>query len=95
MGVLRVGVLGAGVVGVITATELQAEFPTASITIVADKFNKETTSEVAAGIFRPSPSFAGATPEITRLSIGTSVQIMETHEQMYVTCYYPFYFPNH
>jgi D-aspartate oxidase len=71
MGVLRVGVLGAGVVGVITATELQVEFPTASITIIADKFNKDTTSEVAAGIFRPSPSFTGPTPEITRLSINT------------------------
>lgn len=64
---LRVGVLGAGVVGVTTATELQVEFPTASITIIADKFNKDTTSEVAAGIFRPSPSFEGPTPEITRL----------------------------
>jgi len=63
--VLRVGVLGAGVVGVTTATELQAEFPTASITIIADKFNKDTTSEIAAGIFRPSPSFAGPTTEIT------------------------------
>jgi D-aspartate oxidase len=90
MGVLRVGVLGAGVVGVTTAIELQVEFPTASITIIADKFNKDTTSEVAAGIFRPSPSFAGPTPEITRLSISTSVQNMATHEEMYVTCYCPY-----
>jgi D-aspartate oxidase len=67
MGVLRVGVLGAGVVGVTTASELQTEFPTASITIIADKFNKDTTSEVAAGLFRPSLSFAGPSPEITRL----------------------------
>jgi hypothetical protein len=68
MGVLRVGVLGAGVVGVTPATELQAELPTASITIIADKFNKDTTSEIAAGIFRPSPNFTGPTTEITRLS---------------------------
>lgn len=80
------GVLGAGVVGVVTANELQAEFPTASITIIADKFNRDTTSEVAAGIFRPSPSFAGPTPEITRLSISTSVQIIVTHEETHVTC---------
>ncbi|KAJ9580270.1 hypothetical protein L9F63_004083 [Diploptera punctata] len=65
MGVLRVGVLGAGVVGVTTATELQSQFPTANITIIADKFNNETTSEVAAGIFRPNLSFTGPTPEIT------------------------------
>ncbi|XP_069701261.1 D-aspartate oxidase [Periplaneta americana] len=65
MGVLRVGVLGAGVVGVTTATELQTEFPTANITIIADKFNQDTTSEVAAGIFRPSTSFSGTSPEIT------------------------------
>lgn len=65
MGALRVGVLGAGVVGVTTATELQTQFPTASITIIADKFNTETTSDVAAGIFRPSQSFSGPTPEIT------------------------------
>jgi D-aspartate oxidase len=86
MGVLRVGVLGAGVVGVTTATELQVEFPTASITIIADKFNRDTTREVAAGIFRPSPSFAGPTPEITRLSISTSAQIIVTHEEKCVTC---------
>lgn len=58
--------LGAGVVGLSTALELQKSFPNASITIAADKFGIETTSDVAAGIFRPGPSFAGPTEDITR-----------------------------
>lgn len=58
-------VVGAGVVGLTTALELQKEFPTANITIFADRFGIETTTDVAAGIFRPSPSFSGPTPAIT------------------------------
>lgn len=59
-------VLGAGVVGLATALELQTNFPDAQVTIVADKFGVETTSDVAAGIFRPSTSFTGPTEQITR-----------------------------
>lgn len=59
-------VLGAGVVGLTTALELQKDFPDAQVTVVADKFGKDTTSDVAAGFFRPAPSFAGPSDEITR-----------------------------
>lgn len=59
-------VLGAGVVGLTTALELQETFRDAEFTIVADKFGVETTSDVAAGIFRPSTSFTGPTKQITR-----------------------------
>lgn len=62
---MHFGVIGAGVVGLTTALELQKEFPTAQITILADKFGVETTSDVAAGIFRPSPSFSGPSHETT------------------------------
>lgn len=59
-------VLGAGVVGLTTALELQETFRDAQITIVADKFGIDTTTDVAAGIFRPSNSFTGPTEQITR-----------------------------
>lgn len=62
---MHFGVIGAGVVGLTTALQLQIEFPTAQISILADKFDVETCSDVAAGIFRPSPSFSGPSYEIT------------------------------
>lgn len=54
----KIGVLGAGVIGLTTALEIQKELPNAEITLIADKFNKETTSDGAAGIFRPGTSFS-------------------------------------
>jgi D-aspartate oxidase len=50
---MRIAVVGSGVVGLTTALELQSEYRNAQITILADKFYKDTTSYVAAGIFRP------------------------------------------
>jgi len=66
MGVKKVGILGAGVVGLNTAIQLQKEFPTLDVTIIAEKFNQETTSDGAAGLFRPSPSFSGPNVDITK-----------------------------
>lgn len=66
MAVLKFGVLGAGVIGVTTALELQKKFPNANVAIIAEKFNRETTSDGAAGIFRPGTSFSAPTDEITR-----------------------------
>lgn len=50
---MRICVVGSGVVGLTTALEIQGEYRNARITIIADKFQRETTSYVAAGIFRP------------------------------------------
>ncbi|KAG5894772.1 hypothetical protein JTB14_005208 [Gonioctena quinquepunctata] len=63
---LKIGVLGAGVVGITTAVELQKVFRNAEISIVTDKLNENTTSWVAAGIFRPGNSFSGPTELLTR-----------------------------
>lgn len=51
---MSVCVVGAGIIGLSTAIRLQEIEPRASITIVAEKFSPETTSDVAAGIWRPS-----------------------------------------
>lgn len=59
-------VLGAGVVGFSTALELQDKYPNARVNLIADKFGRDTTSDVAAGIFRPGPSFSGPNETITR-----------------------------
>lgn len=50
---MKIAVIGSGVVGLTTALELQDEYRNATVTIIAHKFYKETTSFVAAGIFRP------------------------------------------
>lgn len=63
---MHFAVVGSGVVGLSTALELQKQFPNAHVTIVADKFGIETTSDVAAGIFRPGTNFSGPTDNITR-----------------------------
>ncbi|KAM7343269.1 D-amino acid oxidase 1 [Cochliomyia hominivorax] len=63
---MHFGVIGSGIIGLTTALELQQQFPNAKVTILADRFNEDTTSNVAAGIFRPSTSFMGPTKEITQ-----------------------------
>lgn len=63
---LNIAVLGAGVIGLTTAIELQKEIRNAKVTILAEKFTTETTSDGAAGLFRPGTSFSGPTTEITR-----------------------------
>uniref|UniRef100_A0AAG5D4W0 FAD dependent oxidoreductase domain-containing protein n=1 Tax=Anopheles atroparvus TaxID=41427 RepID=A0AAG5D4W0_ANOAO len=63
---MKVCVVGAGVVGLTTATELQRQLRNASVTVLADRFEQDTCSDVAAGLFRPSSSFSGPTEEITR-----------------------------
>ncbi|RXG61608.1 D-amino-acid oxidase [Armadillidium vulgare] len=62
----KICVLGAGIVGLTTATQLQIQIPNAQVTIIADKFLSSTTSDGAAGIFRPGTSFAGPNNNITR-----------------------------
>lgn len=63
---MHFAVIGSGVVGLTTALELQKQVPNGNVTIVADKFGIETTSYVAAGIFRPGTNFSGPTDDITR-----------------------------
>jgi len=51
---LRVGVVGAGVVGLSTAFRVLQEFrEKVQVEILADKFDVDTTSDGAAGLFRP------------------------------------------
>lgn len=63
---LKIAVVGAGIIGLTTALQLQNEFKNASVEIIANKFEQNTTSDVAAGLFRPATSFAGPTREITK-----------------------------
>lgn len=63
---MNLGVLGCGVIGLTTALELQKEFPNVQVSIIADRFNEETTSAVAAGIFRPGTSFMGPSLDVTQ-----------------------------
>ncbi|XP_063701279.1 D-aspartate oxidase-like [Culicoides brevitarsis] len=58
-------VIGAGVQGISAALELQSQFRNSEVTLIADKFCGETTSDVAAGIFRPTVNFTGASWELS------------------------------
>ncbi len=60
----RVAVLGAGVVGLSTAVQLQELLQPGAppVTIIADKFAKETTSDGAGGMFRPTLSKTPGVP---------------------------------
>lgn len=40
---MHFGVIGSGVVGLCTALQLQQDYRNASVTLVADKFGKDTT----------------------------------------------------
>lgn len=68
----KIAIIGAGVVGFTTANILQDEIRGANITLIADKFKTETTSSVAAGIFRPGLTFRGPTKEITKKWVNDS-----------------------
>ena len=57
----RVAVIGAGAVGLSTSVLIQGRIPGVDVTIIADKFDKDTTSDGAAGIFRPT---RGKTPGV-------------------------------
>lgn len=57
--VKTVAVVGAGIIGVNTALEVQRRFPDYDVTVIADKFNGETLSDGAAGLFRPDTYIFG------------------------------------
>ncbi|KAK4315824.1 hypothetical protein Pmani_012980 [Petrolisthes manimaculis] len=60
-------VVGAGVIGLTTATLLQDALPAGSlVTLVADKFTTDTTSDGAAGIFRPGKYLQGPSEQMTK-----------------------------
>ncbi|XP_045192079.2 D-aspartate oxidase-like [Mercenaria mercenaria] len=51
---VNIAVLGAGVVGLSTAINVQQSIPSARVTVIADKFFEDTTSYGAGGMFIPS-----------------------------------------
>ncbi|XP_014662592.1 PREDICTED: D-aspartate oxidase-like isoform X2 [Priapulus caudatus] len=49
----KICVIGAGVIGLSTAVNIQKRIPTARVTIIAEEFSPNLTSDVAAGIWEP------------------------------------------
>ena len=47
---VRVTVIGAGIIGLPTAYRIQTTVPHARVTVVADRFSPNTTGDVAVGI---------------------------------------------
>lgn len=53
MDTVRIAVVGAGVMGLSTAVCISESVPRCSVTVMADKFSPDTTSDVAAGMLIP------------------------------------------
>lgn len=62
----KIAVVGAGIVGLSTALFLEQEIRGAKVTVLAEKFDSDTTSYIAAGFFRPGTSFTGPNQQITK-----------------------------
>lgn len=75
---LEIAVVGAGVIGVTTALEIQENFPNAKITLLDDRFNETTLSYSPAGIFRPSPQFGGKPENVVKYVITSLETIAHT-----------------
>jgi len=58
---VKICVVGAGIIGLSSAISIQKKFPNAEIQIVADIFSPDTTGDGAAGIW--GPYLLGSTPE--------------------------------
>jgi len=50
---IKVCVIGAGVIGVSSAFQIQQKFPQIQVDLIAEKFSPKNTSDVAAGYWRP------------------------------------------
>ncbi len=61
----KYAILGAGIVGLATAYRLTEVLKEFDITIIADSFGVETTSDGAGGIFRPDDRFMQGIPKET------------------------------
>lgn len=62
----RVAVVGAGVVGLNSALEVQRRFPDADVAVIAHKFNGETLSDGAAGLLRPDSYIFGPDRQVSQ-----------------------------
>ena len=66
----RIAVLGAGIVGLATATrllEVSGDSIATNIVIIAERFLEETTSDGAGGLFRPDDRFMqGVSPQTAK-----------------------------
>lgn len=85
---MKVAIVGGGIVGLSTALNLQNELRDVKITIFANSF-QETTSHVAAGIFRVGTLFSGPTDEITWQATDKSSKKVFLHKRQ--TCLFTFY----
>jgi glycine/D-amino acid oxidase-like deaminating enzyme len=56
-------ILGAGIIGLVTADRLLELDPNLKLTIISEKFLKETTSDGGGGLFRPDDRFIPGVPK--------------------------------
>jgi glycine/D-amino acid oxidase-like deaminating enzyme len=60
---MKAVVLGAGMVGLVTADHLLKTLNNLDLTIIAESFGVDTTSDGAGGLFRPDDRFINGVPK--------------------------------
>ncbi|XP_015379916.1 PREDICTED: D-aspartate oxidase [Diuraphis noxia] len=73
----RVVIVGAGIIGVNSALEVQRRYPNYDLTLIADKFNGDTLSDGAAGLLRPDTYIFGPSLEISQQWVNDSYSFYE------------------
>jgi len=51
--VLKIAVIGAGIIGLTSAYRILESIPNVQIVVIAEKFSPDTTSDVSAGYWEP------------------------------------------
>jgi glycine/D-amino acid oxidase-like deaminating enzyme len=74
----KIVILGAGIIGLTTASMLIEDEKELDITIIAENFDTKTTSDGAGGLFRPDDRFMpGVSQELARLWIRESFEFYD------------------
>ncbi|EEC04728.1 D-amino acid oxidase, putative [Ixodes scapularis] len=83
--VLRVGVVGGGIIGLTTALKVLETIDNVNVTIIAEHFTPHTTGDVAGGFFEPY-LMEGMTDEKLRHSIKKCINTFEKKKKRYASC---------
>lgn len=86
--VLEVTVIGAGVIGLTTALRLCEEVQHVHVRVIADRFDEDTTSAGAAGLWEPY-KLSDTPPELIRRWGQETFQHLQACSPALTACVYP------
>eukprot|EP01024_Parvocaulis_polyphysoides_P036265 TRINITY_DN3225_c2_g1_i1.p2 TRINITY_DN3225_c2_g1~~TRINITY_DN3225_c2_g1_i1.p2 ORF type:complete len:350 (+),score=58.83 TRINITY_DN3225_c2_g1_i1:38-1051(+) len=77
---LSVGIIGAGVIGLGTAANILKRFPDAQVSVIAEKFQDQTTSWGSGGLWKPHIIGDTPIPKVYEWSKGTFEHFQQMNE---------------